>query len=43
MACKINKKSRGGAINKRTIRRNKSRVGGELVPPSLLPPSNPKF
>ena len=43
MARKINKKSRRGAINKRTIRRNKSRVGGVLDPPSLFPPSNPKF
>jgi hypothetical protein len=43
MARKINKKSRRSAINKRTLRRNKSRVGGELVPPSLFPPSNPKF
>ena len=43
MVRKINKKSRRGAINKRTLRRNKSRVGGELVPPSLFPPSNPKF
>jgi hypothetical protein len=49
MARKINKKSRRfisrrrrGAINKRTLRRNKSRVGGDLVLPSSLF-SNPQF
>ena len=43
MTRKINKKSRRGAINKRTLRRNKSRVGGKLVPPSVIPFSNPQF
>jgi hypothetical protein len=50
MVRKINKKSRRsisrrrrGAINKRTLRRNKSRVGGKLVPPSVIPFSNPQF
>lgn len=50
MTCKINKKSRRnisrrrwGVINKRTLRRNKSRVGGELVLPFLLSRSNPQF